>query len=159
MQIDKEHFEKVLNYIESGKREGATLLLGGKAIGEKGYYIEPTIFADVQEDMLIARDEIFGPVMSIMKFQTMEEAIEKANNTRYGLAAGILTKDLNIANRVSRSVRAGIIWINCSLVIDNDFPFGGFKMSGFGKDFGLQGLEKYLKVKTVISPIYGSPWL
>ncbi|KAI0524043.1 hypothetical protein KFK09_003407 [Dendrobium nobile] len=158
-QVNKEQFDKVLRYIESGKREGATLLTGGKAIGEKGYYIEPTIFTDVKEDMLIAKDEIFGPVMSIMKFQTIEEAIEKANNTRYGLAAGIVTNDLNIANRVSRSVRAGMIWINCYLITDINIPFGGYKMSGFGKDSGLQGMEKYLKVKSVITPIQNSPWL
>ncbi|KAK8969940.1 Aldehyde dehydrogenase family 2 member C4 [Platanthera guangdongensis] len=158
-QVDKEQFEKILRYIESGKREGASILIGGNAIGDKGYYIEPTIFTDVQEDMLIARDEIFGPVMSIMKFKTIEEAIEKANNTRYGLAAGVVTKDLNTANRISRSIRAGMIWINCFLVIDGDIPFGGVRMSGFGKDCGLEGLEKYLKVKSVITPIYGSPWL
>ncbi|KAK8938988.1 Aldehyde dehydrogenase family 2 member C4 [Platanthera zijinensis] len=158
-QVDKEQFEKILRYIESGKRSGASILIGGNAIGDKGYYIEPTIFTDVQEDMLIARDEIFGPVMSIMKFKTIEEAIEKANNTRYGLAAGVVTKDLNTANRISRSIRAGMIWINCYLVIDGDIPFGGVRMSGFGKDCGLEGLEKYLKVKSVITPIYGSPWL
>ncbi|PKU64299.1 Aldehyde dehydrogenase family 2 member C4 [Dendrobium catenatum] len=158
-QVDKEQFDKVLRYIESGKREGATLLTGGKAIGEKGYYIEPTIFTDVKEDMLIAQDEIFGPVMSIMKFKTIEEAIEKANNTKYGLAAGILTNDLNTANRVSRSIRAGGIWVNCYMITESSIPFGGYKMSGFGMDSGLQALEKYLKVKSVITPIYNSPWL
>ncbi|KAI0524040.1 hypothetical protein KFK09_003404 [Dendrobium nobile] len=158
-QVDKEQFDKVLRYIESGKREGATLLTGGKAIGEKGYYIEPTIFTDVKEDMLIAQDEIFGPVMSIMKFKTIEEAIEKANNTKYGLAAGILTNDLNTANRVSRSIRAGGIWVNCYMITESGIPFGGYKMSGFGMDSGLQALEKYLKVKSVITPIYNSPWL
>ncbi|KAG0486405.1 hypothetical protein HPP92_008500 [Vanilla planifolia] len=158
-QVDKRQFEKVLRYIEAGKREGATLINGGKPVGEKGYFIEPTIFADVKEDMLIAKDEIFGPVMSIMKFKTIEEAIEKANNTRYGLAAGIVTKDLNIANMVSRSIRAGTIWINCYMVTEGDAPFGGYKMSGFGKDSGLQAIHKYLNVKSVITPLYGSPWL
>ncbi|KAG0486406.1 hypothetical protein HPP92_008501 [Vanilla planifolia] len=156
-QVDKRQFEKVLRYI--GKREGATLINGGKAVGEKGYFIEPTIFADVKEDMLIAKDEIFGPVMSIMKFKTIEEAIEKANNTRYGLAAGIVTKDLNIANMVSRSIRAGTIWINCYMATECDAPFGGYKMSGFGKNSGLQAIHKYLNVKSVITPLYGSPWL
>ncbi|OAY63375.1 Aldehyde dehydrogenase family 2 member C4 [Ananas comosus] len=158
-QVDKAQFEKVLSYIEHGKREGATLVTGGKPCGEKGYYIEPAIFTDVEEDMLIAKDEIFGPVMSLMKFETIEEAIEKANNTKYGLAAGVVTKDLNIANRMSRSIRAGIIWINCYLIIDRDCPFGGFKMSGFGKDSGMHALEKYLQVKSVITPIFDSPWL
>ncbi|KAK1265642.1 Aldehyde dehydrogenase family 2 member C4 [Acorus gramineus] len=158
-QVDKNQFEKILRYIDYGKEDGATLLTGGKACGEKGYYIEPTIFTDVKEDMRIAKDEIFGPVMSLMKFKTVEEAIEKANNTRYGLAAGIVTKDIDVANRVSRSVRAGVVWINCYFAFDNDAPFGGVKMSGFGKDGGLQGLEKYLKTKTVVTPIYNSPWL
>lgn len=158
-QIDKRQFEKVLEYIDCGKREGATLLTGGKACGEKGYYIEPTIFTDVKEDMKIFQDEIFGPVMSLMKFKTVEEAIEKANKTRYGLAAGILTNDLNTANRVSRSVRAGAIWINCYFAFDNDCPFGGYKMSGFGKDGGLDAIDKYMNVKSVVTPIYSSPWL
>ncbi|URE13224.1 Aldehyde dehydrogenase [Musa troglodytarum] len=157
-QVDKKQFEKVLKYIDHGKREGATILTGGKPCSEKGFYIEPTIFTDVKDDMLIAKDEIFGPVMSLMKFKTIEEAIERANNTRYGLAAGIVTKDLNIANRVSRSIRAGIIWINCYFAFDNDCPFGGYKMSGIGRDGGMHALEKYLHVKSVVTPIYGSPW-
>ncbi|WOL14025.1 aldehyde dehydrogenase family 2 member C4 [Canna indica] len=157
-QVDRKQFEKILSYIDNGKREGATLLTGGKPCGDKGFYIEPTIFTDVKDDMLIAKDEIFGPVMSLMKFKTIEEAIEKANNTRYGLAAGIVTKDLNIANRVSRSIRAGIIWINCYFAFDN-CPFGGYKMSGFGRDGGMYSLHKYLQIKSVVTPIYDSPWL
>ncbi|XP_057985642.1 aldehyde dehydrogenase family 2 member C4 isoform X2 [Hevea brasiliensis] len=158
-QVDKQQFDKILSYIEHGKREGATLLIGGKPTGEKGYYIQPTIFTDVKEDMLIAKDEIFGPVMSLMKFKTMDEAIKSANNTRYGLAAGIITKNLDVANTVSRSIRAGIIWINCYFAFDNDCPYGGYKMSGFGKDLGLDALHKYLQVKSVVTPICNSPWL
>ncbi|EXB37033.1 Aldehyde dehydrogenase family 2 member C4 [Morus notabilis] len=158
-QVDKVQFEKVLSYIEHGNREGATLLTGGKPIGDKGYYIEPTIFTDVKEDMLIVKNEIFGPVVVLMKFKTMEEAIRRANDTTYGLAAGIVTKDLNVANTVSRSIRAGTIWINCYLEEDRDCPFGGYKMSGIGRDLGLEALHKYLQVKSVITPIYNSPWL
>ncbi|XP_074584177.1 aldehyde dehydrogenase family 2 member C4-like [Curcuma longa] len=158
-QVDKEQFEKVLRYIEHGKREGATIVAGGKPCGENGYYIEPTIFVDVKEDMLIAKEEIFGPVMSLMKFKTMEEAIEKANNTRYGLAAGVVTKNLDIANRMARSIHAGSIWINCYFAFDNDCPFGGFKMSGFGKDLGMHSIDKYLRVKSVVTPLHDSPWL
>ncbi|KAK8931332.1 Aldehyde dehydrogenase family 2 member C4 [Platanthera zijinensis] len=158
-QIDKKQFDKILGYIEYGKNEGATLLTGGKSYGNTGYYIEPTIFTDVQENMKIAQDEIFGPVMALMKFKTIEEAIEKANATSYGLVAGIITKDLNIANRVSRSVRAGTIWINCYSVLDPSCPFGGYKMSGFGKCQGMKALDEYLQVKSVITPIYSSPWL
>ncbi|XP_041008588.1 aldehyde dehydrogenase family 2 member C4-like [Juglans microcarpa x Juglans regia] len=158
-QVDKKQYEKVLSYIEHGKREGATLLTGGKPLGEKGYFIEPTIFSEVKEEMLIAKDEIFGPVMAVAKFKTIEEAIKRANNTRYGLAAGIVTKDLNVANTVSRSIRAGTIWINCYFAFENDIPFGGYKMSGFGKDYGLEALHKYLQVKSVVTPLYNTPWL
>ncbi|XP_074570875.1 aldehyde dehydrogenase family 2 member C4-like [Curcuma longa] len=158
-QIDERQFEKVLRYIELGKQEGATLVAGGKPCGEKGFYIEPTIFTDVKEDMKIFQDEIFGPVMSLMKFKTIEEVIDKANATKYGLAAGIVTRDLNIANRVSRSVRAGTIWINCYFAFDPGCPFGGFKMSGFGRDLGIHAVEKYMQVKSVVTPLYSSPWL
>ncbi|KAH7855620.1 hypothetical protein Vadar_026800 [Vaccinium darrowii] len=158
-KVDKEQYDKVLSYIEHGKREGATLLTGGKPCGAKGYFIEPTVFTDVKDNMMIAKDEIFGPVMSLMKFKTVEEAIQRANATRYGLAAGVLTKDINVANTVSRSIRAGTIWINTYFAFDKDAPFGGYKMSGFGRDLGAQGLEQYLQVKSVVTPIYNSPWL
>ncbi|OIV93630.1 hypothetical protein TanjilG_04862 [Lupinus angustifolius] len=158
-QTSKDQYEKILSYIEIGKREGATLLLGGKPVDTKGYYIEPTIFSDVKEDMRIAQEEIFGPLLSVLKFKTVEEAIKMANNTKYGLAAGIITKNLDTANTVSRSIRAGIIWINCYYALGNDIPFGGYKMSGFGKDYGLDALYKFLHVKSVVTPIYNSPWL
>ncbi|XP_076954444.1 aldehyde dehydrogenase family 2 member C4-like [Bidens hawaiensis] len=158
-QVDKKQYERVLSYIDQGKREGASLLIGGKPYGEKGYYIEPTIFDNVTDDMLIAKEEIFGPVLSLLKFKTIEEAIERANATTYGLAAGIVTNDLNIANSVSRSIRAGMIWINCYHNFDSGCPIGGYKMSGFGKDHGVDALEKYLQTKAVVTPIYNSPWL
>ncbi|MFQ6655742.1 hypothetical protein Gotur_026165 [Gossypium turneri] len=168
-QTDKKQFEKILSYIEHGKREGATLLTGGKRLGSKGFYIEPTIFTDVkvnslennyaiEEDMTIAKEEIFGPVMSLMKFRTMEEAIKRANNTTYGLAAGVITKNLNVANTVSRSIRAGIIWLNCYTAFDVDCPYGGYKMSGFGREFGLDALNQYLQIKSIVTPIHHSPW-
>ncbi|KAI3459875.1 hypothetical protein Pfo_016538 [Paulownia fortunei] len=158
-QVDKKQYDKVLSYIKHGKREGATLLVGGKALDRKGYYIEPTIFTDVTDDMIIAKEEIFGPVMSIFKFKTVEEVIKRANSTKYGLAAGIMTNDLNIANTVSRSIRAGAIWINCYFAFDNDLPVGGYKRSGFGKDMGMEALNKYLQVKSIATPIFNSPWL
>ncbi|XP_031109326.1 aldehyde dehydrogenase family 2 member C4-like [Ipomoea triloba] len=158
-QADINQYEKILSYIEHGKREGATLLTGGKPLDRKGYFIEPTIFTDVTDDMLIAKDEIFGPVMSILKFKTVEEVIKRANDTKYGLAAGIMTNDWNTANTVSRSIRAGVIWINCYLAFDLDCPFGGYKMSGFDKDHGMEGLYKYLQIKCVATPVYNSPWL
>ncbi|XP_024979209.1 aldehyde dehydrogenase family 2 member C4-like isoform X1 [Cynara cardunculus var. scolymus] len=158
-QVDKQQYEKVLSYIEHGKRQGATLLTGGKPWEKKGYYIEPTIFTNVTDDMLIATDEIFGPVICVFKFKTVEEAITRANSTRYGLAAGIATKDLNIANTVSRSLHAGTVWINCYLAFDADVPYGGYKGSGFGREFGMEGLYKYLQVKSVVTPVHNSPWL
>ncbi|KNA16811.1 hypothetical protein SOVF_085790, partial [Spinacia oleracea] len=158
-QVDKKQFERVLSYIRKGKEEGAELLVGGEAHGEQGYYICPTIFSDVKDDMQIAKDEIFGPVMSLMKFKTIDEAIKRANATKYGLAAGIVTKNLDIANTVSRSIRAGSIWINCYFGFDDDAPFGGYKMSGFGREHGLDGLYMYTQVKSVVTPIYNSPWL
>uniref|UniRef100_A0ACD5UHA7 Uncharacterized protein n=1 Tax=Avena sativa TaxID=4498 RepID=A0ACD5UHA7_AVESA len=158
-QVDKAQYERVLSYIDHGKREGATVLTGGKPCGLKGYYIEPTVFTDVKDDMIIAKEEIFGPVMCLMKFRTVEEAIAKANDTRYGLAAGVVTKDMDVANRMTRSIRAGVVWLNCYLVMDGDCPLGGRKMSGFGKDAGMHALDKFLAVKAVVTPLYDSPWL
>lgn len=157
-QVSRKQFDRVLSYIELGKNEGATLLTGGKPIGQKGYYIEPTIFSNVKDNMIIAQEEIFGPVMSLMKFKTIEEAIERGNATKYGLVAGIVTNNINIANTLSRSLKAGTIWINCYLAFDRDCPFGGYKMSGFGRDNGLDSLEKYLQTKSVVTPIFNSPW-
>ncbi|OIW08897.1 hypothetical protein TanjilG_05872 [Lupinus angustifolius] len=158
-QANKKQFEKILSYIEHGKREGATLLTGGKRVGDKGYYIEPTIFSNVKEDMLIVQDEIFGPVLALKKFKSIEEGIISANNSKYGLASGIVTKNIDIANTVSRSIRAGTVWINCYFAFGDDIPYGGYKMSGFGRDYGLDALHKYLQVKSVATPIYNSPWL
>ncbi|KAL8037524.1 hypothetical protein ABFX02_11G045300 [Erythranthe guttata] len=158
-QVDKKQYERILSYIEHGKKEGATLLTGGKPLGGKGYYIEPTIFTDVEDDMTIAKEEIFGPVMSVMKFKTVEEVIKRANATKYGLAAGVMTNNLNIANTVSRSIRAGVIWVNCYFAFDRDLPYGGYKMSGFGRDMGMESLDAYLQVKSVAMPIHDSPWL
>ncbi|XP_074362431.1 aldehyde dehydrogenase 1-like [Apium graveolens] len=158
-QVEKKQFEKILSYIEHGKREGATLLAGGKRFGQKGFYIQPTIFTDVKDDMIIAKEEIFGPVMSVLKFKTTGEVIRRANATKYGLAAGVITNNLDTANTVSRSIRAGVIWINCYFAFDRDSPYGGYKMSGFGRDMGIDGLDKYLHAKSVATPIYNSPWL
>ncbi|OEL23311.1 Aldehyde dehydrogenase family 2 member C4 [Dichanthelium oligosanthes] len=158
-QVDKAQYERVLSYIEHGKREGATLLTGGKPCGQKGYYIEPTVFTNVKEDMIIAKEEIFGPVMCLMKFKTVEEAIARANETPYGLGAGVVTRDLDVANRVVRSVRAGLVWVNCYFAVSSDCPFGGRRMSGFGKDEGMHALDKFLAVKSVVTPLRASPWM
>jgi aldehyde dehydrogenase (NAD+) len=148
-QIDNVQFEKVMTYIDSGKREGAELLTGGKRIGDKGYFIEPTVFAEVRDNMKIAREEIFGPVMSIMKFHDMDEVVTRANDTAYGLAAAVWTRDIGKALAISNNVRAGTVWVNCFDVFDAAAPFGGFKQSGIGREMGEYALQQYTEVKTV----------
>ncbi|MEO1429279.1 MAG: aldehyde dehydrogenase family protein [Cyanobacteria bacterium J06632_19] len=148
-QVDKVQFDRVMSYIEAGMREGANMMCGGHQVGDRGYFIEPTVFADVTNDMKIAQEEIFGPVMSIIKFKDIEEAIHLANTTMYGLAAGVWTKDITKAHRVASSVRAGTVWVNCYHVFDAAAPFGGFKQSGMGRELGEYCLEHYTEVKTV----------
>jgi len=149
-QVDNEQFEKIIDLIESGKEQGAKLNCGGKKVGDKGYFIEPTVFSDVTDDMRIAKEEIFGPVQQIIKFKDVDEVIERANKTCYGLAAAVQTNDLNKALKVSNSLRAGTVWVNCYDVLNCQSPFGGFKMSGSGRELGEYGLQQYTEVKSVI---------
>jgi len=151
--VDKVQFEKVMHYIELGQKEGAKLLCGGNRVGDQGYFIEPTVFADVQDHMKIAQEEIFGPVMSIIKFKEIDEVIEQANNTIYGLAAAVWTKDISKAHAISNSVRCGTVWVNCYEVITPASPFGGFKQSGMGRELGEYGLYEYTEVKTVTTKL------
>ncbi|KAL9894008.1 aldehyde dehydrogenase, mitochondrial [Glossina fuscipes] len=153
-QIDNEIFSQVLSYIESGKEEGAKLQCGGKRVGEKGFFIEPTVFSDVTDDMRIAQEEIFGPVQSIFKFSTVEEIIERANNVQYGLAAGVITNDLNKAMQYAQSVDAGSVWINCYDAVLPQTPFGGYKNSGMGRELGKDGLDNYLETKTITMKVF-----
>lgn len=148
-QVDKIQFDKVMNYIDSGKGEGARLMCGGNRVGDRGFFIEPTVFTDVQDNMKIAQEEIFGPVMSVMKFSGMDEVIQRANTTMYGLAAAVWTKDVSKAYAIANSVRAGTVWVNCYDVFDAAAPFGGFKQSGMGRELGEYGLQQYTEVKTV----------
>ncbi|XP_044013088.1 aldehyde dehydrogenase X, mitochondrial-like [Aphidius gifuensis] len=148
-QIDEEMFDKVLNLIKSGKDEGATVVTGGERQGNVGYFIKPTIFSNVTDNMRIAKEEIFGPVQSILKFKTLEEVIERANETSYGLAAAIITNDINKALQFSESVDAGSVWVNCYDAITPQTPFGGYKKSGIGRELGEDGLEGYLETKTI----------
>uniref|UniRef100_A0A3B3W099 Aldehyde dehydrogenase, mitochondrial-like n=1 Tax=Poecilia latipinna TaxID=48699 RepID=A0A3B3W099_9TELE len=150
-QVDQEQFNKILGYISSGKREGAKLMCGGGVAADRGYFIQPTVFGDVQDNMIIAREEIFGPVMQIFKFKTLEEVITRANDTKYGLAASVFTTDIDKANYVSSGLRAGTVWINCYNVFASQAPFGGYKASGNGRELGEYGLEAYTEVKTVIT--------
>jgi len=148
-QIDNDQFDKILSLIESGKQEGAKLQTGGQRHGDKGYFVQPTVFSDVKDDMRICREEIFGPVMQILKFKTIDEVIERANDTNYGLAAGIFTKNIDHAIQISNSLRAGSVWVNTYDNFDVAVPFGGFKHSGFGREKGEYGLNNYLEVKCV----------
>ncbi|KAL4646547.1 aldehyde dehydrogenase, mitochondrial isoform X1 [Arapaima gigas] len=149
-QVDEEQFKKVLGYITSGKREGAKLMCGGGVAADRGYFIQPTIFGDVKDNMTIAKEEIFGPVMQILKFKTLEEVVERANDTKYGLAAAVFTKDINVANYISSALRAGTVWINCYDVFGAQVPFGGYKASGNGRELGQYGLDNYTEVKSVV---------
>lgn len=148
-QVDETQFEKVMGYIDSGRIEGARLVCGGERVGDRGYFIQPTVFADVHDDMKIAREEIFGPVMSIIPFKSVDEVVARANHTTYGLAAAVWTRDIQKAHAIANSVRAGTVWVNCYNVLDTRAPFGGFKQSGIGRELGEYGLQQYTEVKTV----------
>jgi len=151
--IDQIQFDRVMGYIDSGRSEGATLACGGDRIGSRGYFIRPTVFVDVQGHMKIAREEIFGPVMSVIPFKTVEEVITRANDTKYGLAAAVWTRDMKRALAVANGVRAGTVWVNCYNVLDTRAPFGGFKQSGIGRELGEYGLQQYTAVKSVIAKL------
>ena len=148
-QVDKAQFDKILQYVEYGKKDGAKCVTGGKRHGNKGYFVEPTLFANVTDDMRIAREEIFGPVMSALKFKNVDEIIQRSNDTNFGLAAAVWTRDVAKAHRYAKEVRAGTVWVNCYDVFDAAAPFGGFKQSGLGRELGEAGLDNYTESKTV----------
>jgi len=149
-QVSADQRDKVLGYIETGKKEGATVIAGGEPFGDKGYFIPPTIFADVTDDMTICKEEIFGPVMSIFKYDDLDEAIARANNTPFGLAAGVMTKDYTKGHYVVNKLKAGTVWVNCYHVFDSGMPFGGYKQSGWGRDLSEYAMSNYLEVKSVM---------
>jgi aldehyde dehydrogenase (NAD+) len=151
--VDKIQFDRVLDYIEKGKSEGAKVVTGGVRHGDKGFWVQPTVFADVHDSMTIAREEIFGPVMSVIKFTSEEEVIRRANDTTFGLGGGVITKDVSRAIRVSNAIKAGTVYLNCYNVFDVAAPFGGFKQSGIGRELGEYGIHEYVEVKTVIMAV------
>ena len=149
-QIDKDQFNKIMHYIDAGKKQGAKCLAGGERQGDKGFFIKPTIFTDARDDMDIMKEEIFGPVLSITRFKDISEVIKRANATNYGLAAAVWTQDINKAHRIADAVRAGTVWINCYDAFDAAAPFGGYKQSGQGRELGAKGLDAYTETKTVV---------
>ena len=148
----KKQMETVLRYIESGKKEGASLVAGGERVDigtGKGYFVAPTIFADVKPEMTISREEIFGPVLAAIEFADLDEAIARANDSPYGLAAGVWTKDIKKAHYVAKKLQAGTVWINTYNVYDTASPFGGYKQSGFGREMSVHAIEHYTQIKSV----------
>ena len=151
--VSPEQLDRVTGYLSIGRQEGARPLAGGERLTEgdmaKGYFVAPTVFADVNDGMRIAQEEIFGPVISAIPFTDIEEVIARGNNTQFGLGSGVWTKDVNKAHKLARSIRAGSVWINCYQAMDPAVPFGGYKMSGYGRESGKQHVEEYLNVKAV----------
>jgi aldehyde dehydrogenase (NAD+) len=148
-QVSQEQFDRVMGFITSGQKEGAKMLCGGNRVGDRGYFIEPTVFAGVTDEMKIAREEIFGPVMNILKFKDINEVLQRGNKTFFGLAAAVWTRDIKKALALANGLRAGTIWVNCYDVFDAAAPFGGYKMSGIGRELGEYALQLYTEVKTV----------
>ncbi|HEY2486445.1 MAG TPA: aldehyde dehydrogenase family protein [Candidatus Binataceae bacterium] len=147
--VSKEQFERVKGYLEIGKKEGAEPKLGGDARGGKGYFVDPTIFTNVKNDMRIAREEIFGPVASVIPFKDENDAVLQGNDTTYGLAAAVWTNDVSRAHKVARALKAGTVWVNCYNNIDPISPFGGYKQSGIGRELGKHSIELYTQIKSV----------
>lgn len=149
-QIDGEQMSKIMDLIKSGKQDGAKLVTGGERVGDKGFFVAPTVFADVTDNMRIAKEEIFGPVQQIIRFKDIEEVIQRANGTDYGLAAAVMTKDIDKALYIMQGLRAGTVWINTYNALSVQVPFGGYKQSGFGRDAGMDSLNAYSEIKSVI---------
>ncbi len=150
-QVSKEHRESILRYVETGKKEGASLVLGGGVPPElpRGWFVQPTIFDGVANEMTIAQEEIFGPVLAVIPFESFDDVLRQANQSQFGLAAGVWTRDIKKAHRAARALQAGTVWVNTYNLFDPTAPYGGFKKSGFGRELGSAGIEEYTQLKSV----------
>ncbi len=151
--VSDEQLQRVTGFLESGKSDGATALTGGGRRGDRGYFVEPTVLTNTRPDMRVVREEIFGPVVVAAPFQTLDDIAQVANDTPYGLGAGIWTKDISKAHLLAKKIRAGTVWINCYNIFDAALPFGGYKQSGWGREMGHQVLESYTEVKSVCAQL------
>jgi aldehyde dehydrogenase (NAD+) len=152
--VSAEQLERVTGYLALGRQQGARAVVGGERLTdgalERGYYVAPTVFADVRDDMRIAREEIFGPVISALPFDSADEVIARANDSSYGLGSGVWSRNVNTIHKVARGLRTGTVWANCYQVMDPAIPFGGYKMSGFGRESGVEHMNEYLQTKAVV---------
>ncbi len=151
--VSEEQLNRVCGYLESGFSEGAKAVTGGSRFGEKGYFVKPTVLVNTNDNMKVVREEIFGPVVTAIPFHNTDELVNEANNSEYGLAAGIWTRDIQKAHRIASQLKAGTVWINCYNIFDAALPFGGYKQSGWGREMGHEVLEHYTEVKSVCTPI------
>jgi aldehyde dehydrogenase (NAD+) len=151
--VSQEQLSRVTGYFDVGQKEGASAVVGGKRLTEgnlgKGYFVPPTVFANVRDEMRIAQEEIFGPVISAISFKDADELVKRANATNFGLGSGVWTRDVSKAHKFAKAIRAGSVWVNCYQAMDPAVPFGGYKMSGYGRESGIQHVEEYLNVKAV----------